>query len=149
MFCCTFYFFLVQSWEIRTLLRICSFLLGCSFYWHTVACSNLLQSFVLLWCNVFFFISNFTDLHPLPFFLDESGLLLLFSRSVVSGSLQPMDCNTPGLLKLMSIELVIPPNHLILCHSLLLQPPIFPSIRVSSSRHIAKVLELQLQHQSF
>ena len=37
-----------------------------------------------------------------------------------------------SLLKLMSIELVMPSNHLILCHPLLL-PPIFPSIRVFSS----------------
>ena len=36
-------------------------------------------------------------------------------------------------LKLMSIELVMPSNHLILCHSLLLLPPIFPSIRVFSN----------------
>ena len=38
-----------------------------------------------------------------------------------------------SLLKLISIELVMPPNHLILCHPLLLLPPVFPSIRVSSS----------------
>ena len=45
-----------------------------------------------------------------------------------------------GLLKLVSIELVIPSNHLILCHPLLLLPSIFPSIRVFSSEltlHIA------------
>ena len=41
-----------------------------------------------------------------------------------------MDCSTPCLLKLMSIELVMPSNHLILCHPLLLPPSIFPSIRV-------------------
>ena len=35
-----------------------------------------------------------------------------------------------SLLKLMSIESVIPSNHLILCHPLLLLPSIFPSIRV-------------------
>ena len=45
-------------------------------------------------------------------------------------------------------------NHLILCHPLLLLPSVFPSIRVlfkwvSSSHQVAKVLELQLQHQSF
>ena len=40
--------------------------------------------------------------------------------------------NSPSLPKLMSIESVIPSNHLILCHPLLL-PPIFPSIRVFSS----------------
>ena len=38
-----------------------------------------------------------------------------------------------SLLKLMSVELVMPPNHLILCHPLLLLPSIFPSIRVFSS----------------
>ena len=35
-----------------------------------------------------------------------------------------------SLLKLMSIELVTPSNHLILCHPLLLLPSVFPSIRV-------------------
>ena len=38
-----------------------------------------------------------------------------------------------SLLKLMSIELMMPPNHLILCCPLLLLPSIFPSIRVFSS----------------
>ena len=37
-----------------------------------------------------------------------------------------------SLLKLMSIESVMPSNHLILCHPLLLVPSIFPSIRVFS-----------------
>ena len=59
--------------------------------------------------------------------------------------------NSWSLLKLMSIESVMPSNHLILCHPLLLLPSIFPSIRVfskvRSSHHVAKVLELQ--HQSF
>ena len=52
-----------------------------------------------------------------------------------------MDCSTPGfpvlhnswsLLKLMSIELVVPSNHLILCCPLLFLPSIFPSIRIFS-----------------
>ena len=38
-----------------------------------------------------------------------------------------------SLLKLMSIELVMPSNHLILCHPLLLPPSMFPSIRVFSN----------------
>ena len=38
-------------------------------------------------------------------------------------------CNSQSLVKLMSIESVMPSNHLILCHSLLLMPSIFPSIR--------------------
>ena len=41
--------------------------------------------------------------------------------------------NSWSLLKLMSIELVMPSNHLILCHPFLLLPSIFPSIRVFSS----------------
>ena len=59
--------------------------------------------------------------------------------------------NSRSLPKLMSIESVMPSNHLILCHPLLLLPSIFPSIRVFSNESIlfAKVLEFQLQHQSF
>ena len=49
----------------------------------------------------------------------------------------------------MPIESVTPSNHLILCCPLLLLPPIPPSIRVNSSHEVAKVLEFQLQHQSF
>ena len=41
--------------------------------------------------------------------------------------------NSWSLPKLMSIESVMPSNHLILCHPLLLLPPILPSIRVSSN----------------
>ena len=73
-------------------------------------------------------------------------LLLLFSHSVVSNSLGPYGL-MPGqacqaslsftiswiLLKLMSIESMIPSNHLLLCCSLLLLPSIFPSIRVFSN----------------
>ena len=38
--------------------------------------------------------------------------------------------NSQSLLKLTSLKSVIPSNHLILCHPLLLLPSIFPSIRV-------------------
>ena len=41
--------------------------------------------------------------------------------------------NSQSLLRLMSIELVMPSNHLVLCHPLLLVPSIFPSIRVFSN----------------
>ena len=41
--------------------------------------------------------------------------------------------NTWSLLKLMSIELVMPSNHLILCHPLLFPPSIFPSIKMFSN----------------
>ena len=44
--------------------------------------------------------------------------------------------NSWSLLKLMSIELVMPSNHLILCHPLLLLPSIFPSVRVFSNESV-------------
>ena len=60
----------------------------------------------------------------------------------------PMDCSTPGLsvhhqlwslLKLMSIESVMPSNHLILCRPLLLLPSIFLSIRVSTNESVLRI----------
>ena len=53
-----------------------------------------------------------------------------------------------SLLKFMYINLVLPSNHLILCHPLALLPSTFPSIRVGSYHQVAKELELQLQCQS-
>ena len=44
-----------------------------------------------------------------------------------------------SLLKLMCIELVMPPDHLILCHPLLLLPSIFPSIRVFSNESALRI----------
>ena len=88
-----------------------------------------------------------------------------FSRSVVSSSLRPHGMqkhqaslsitNFCRLLKLLSIESVMPSNNLILCHPLLLQPSIFPSIRVFSNELVLHIrwpkylLEFRLQHQSY
>ena len=47
--------------------------------------------------------------------------------------------NSQSLHKLMSIESVMPSNHLILSHSLLLPPSIFPSIRVFSSESALRI----------
>ena len=47
--------------------------------------------------------------------------------------------NSRSLLKLMSIESVMPSNHLILCHPLLLLPSIFPSIRVFSNESVLHI----------
>ena len=44
-----------------------------------------------------------------------------------------------SLLKLISIESVMPSNHLILCHPLLLPPSIFPSIRVFSKKSVLHI----------
>ena len=47
--------------------------------------------------------------------------------------------NSWSLLKLMSIESVMPTNHLILCHSLLLMPSIFPRMRVFSKESVLRI----------
>ena len=47
--------------------------------------------------------------------------------------------NSQSLLKLMPIESVMPSNHLILCHPLLLLPSIFPSIRIFSSESVLRI----------
>ena len=76
---------------------------------------------------------------------------------------KPMNCSMPGLpvhhkvlefTELMSIESVMPSNQIILCHPLFLLPSnlsqhqgLFKS--VSSLHQVARILEFQLQHQSF
>ena len=70
-----------------------------------------------------------------------------FSHSVVSTSLRPHGLqhtslsitNSRSLLKPMSIESVMPFNHLILCRPLLLPPSIFPSIRVFSNDSFLRI----------
>ena len=71
-----------------------------------------------------------------------------FSHSVVSDSLQPHEPQharppcpspTPSPPKRMSIELVMPSSHLILCHPLLLLPSIIPSIRVFSNESVLHI----------
>ena len=60
---------------------------------------------------------------------------------------EPTGCSTPGFpvhhqlreLKLVSIESVMPFNHLILCHPLLFPPSIFPSIRVFSNESVLRI----------
>ena len=54
-----------------------------------------------------------------------------------------------SLLKLMSIESVMPSNHLILCHLLLLLPSIFPSIRVFSNEFVLHIRRLNYWSFSF
>ena len=57
--------------------------------------------------------------------------------------------NSQSLLKLMSIKLVMPPNHFKLCRPLLLLPSIFPSIRVFSSESVLCIRWLNYWSLSF
>ena len=70
---------------------------------------------------------------------------VLFSHSFMSDSVSPWTAarqaslfitNSQSLLKLMSIESVVPSNHIILCHPLLLLPSVFPSIKIFSNESV-------------
>ena len=79
----------------------------------------------------------------------QSGRSVQFSCSVVSGffttpwttahQASRSITNSQSLLKLLSIESVMPSNHLTLCHPLLLLPSIFPSIRVFSNKSALRI----------
>ena len=78
-----------------------------------------------------------------------------FSHSVMSDSATPWTAahqtslstaNSQSSLKLMSIESVMPSNHLILCCHLLLPPSIFPSIRVFSNESVLCIRSDQISH---
>ena len=75
-------------------------------------------------------------------------MLLLFSHLVVSDSVTPRTAthqaslsitHSWSLLKLMSVELVMPTNHLIVCCPLLFLPSILPSIRVFSKESVQSI----------
>ena len=57
--------------------------------------------------------------------------------------------NSQILLKLMYIKLVMPSNHLILCHPLILLPSIFPSIRVCPNESLLHIRWPEFSHWSF
>ena len=105
-----------------------------------------------------------SDIHPISFLVGSLSHFLISSKFKISSPksglnkdqfssvaqscptlCNPMDCSMPGfpvhhqiwsLLKIMCIELVMPSNHLILCHPLPLLSSIFPSIRVFSNESV-------------
>ena len=97
-------------------------MIGAYNYWQPINCFNRI---ILLW-------------HQLPIVIVQS-----FSRVQLFGTPWTVARQASlsftiswSLLKLMSIKSVIPSNHLILCHPLLLLPSIFPSIRVFSNESV-------------
>ena len=111
-------------------------------------------------CRDSFFLTAVQLTYSVVFISAAQKMIQLFTRTVIlytythtflcccsvakSGPTMrdPLHCSVPGflvlyslleLLKLMSVELVMPSNLLILCRSLLLLPPIFPSIRIFSN----------------
>ena len=116
----------------------------CVYYNKIVSNGTILICITTLSPNSHFFSYSFMCIcFPLPHPHTSDGEKGSVQFSSVTQSYpilcNPTDCSTPGLLaiansqsllKLMSIELVMPSNHLILCSLLLLLPSIFPSIRV-------------------
>ena len=97
------------SWK-----RVYGTCLEASFAWHThYFCFSSVQSL----SHVQLFVTPWTAAH-------QASMSITNSRS---------------LLKLRSIKSMIPSNHLILCHPLLLLPPIPPSIRVFSNESLLRI----------
>ena len=95
---------------------------------------------------------NLTLAYKAKAFLKSILIFIRYQFSSVAQShptlCDPMNHSTPGLpvyhqlpelTKLMSIESVMPSNHLILCRPLLLLPSVFPSIRVFSSESALRI----------
>ena len=105
---------------------------------------------------------NDIKISVLKFYLGQMQIRQLsvqFSHSVMSDSLRPHELqharaslsitNSRSLLKLMSMESVMPSSHLILCRPLLLLPSIFPSIRVFSNESTLHIRWPKYQSFSF
>ena len=84
---------------------------------------------MFIYINITFF-SSVQSLSPVRLFSTPWTAARQASLSITSSR---------NLLKLMSIEPVMPSNHLIVCHPLLLPPSIFPSIRVFSSESVLHI----------
>ena len=98
------------------------------------------SSWVLLFLhNLFHQFSSVQSLSHVQLFVTPWSAAFQASLSIT---------NSRSLLKLMSVESVIPSKHLILCRPLLLPPSIFPSIRVFSNESTIHIM-FQSQHQSF
>ena len=152
---CAFYFQFILSLNLK-----------CIYYKEHKIGSWLLLLFLTIWQSLLFqclFMFN-----VMIGVVQHTFAILLFVSYIVAVQLlswvqlfatqwaaaQPSFTISLSLLGLMSVESVMPSNHLILCCPLLLPPSIFPQIRVFSQwvgswHQMAKVLELQLQHQSF
>ena len=81
-------------------------------------------------------------------YIDDQFSSVQFSRSVMSDFVTPWNAalqaslsitSSWNLLKLMSIESVMPSNHLILCRPFLLLPSVFPSIKVFSNESVLHI----------
>ena len=88
---------------------------------------------LLMQCNINLFYSCFcscSSLSPVWLFVTPWTAAVQATLSIINSQILP---------KLMSIESMMPSNHLILCHPLLFLPSIFPSIRVFSNESVLSI----------
>ena len=108
---------------------------GVARLWEALwVCTVLHQASIL--CNS----SAWHSSWPLLSSVQSLGRVWLFVTPwTAARQASPSITNSWSLLKLMSIKSVMPSNHLILCHPLLLPPSIFPSIRVFSNESVPRI----------
>ena len=95
-------------------------------HWHKSLCS-------LLWPHGGCFITSYPSVQSL-------SCVWLFATPLTAACQDSLSITiSQSLLKLMSIESVMPSKHLILCHPLLLLPSVFPSIRVFSNESVLHI----------
>ena len=92
--------------------------------------AHIQQSYIYIYIYMYVYISSVQSLSRVQLFGTPWTAACQASLSIN---------NFWSLLKLMSIESVMPSNHLILCRPLLLLPSIFPSIRVFSSESVLRI----------
>ena len=108
---------------------------------HTLSIISLLLSFYISITNITCkpeTWSTFLD-HTLSSVQSLGRVWLFVTQWTAARLASPSITNSQSLLKLMSIKLVMPSNHLIFCHPLLLLPSIFPNIRVFSSESVSHI----------
>ena len=115
--------------------------ISCHFYWkenfvHTYSCMNLPTKGLnpgLPHCRqILYRLSH--QRNPCMFSVQPLSHVPLFVTPWIAAHQDSLSItNSWSLLKLMSIESMMPSNHLIFCHLLLLSPSIFPSIKVFST----------------
>ena len=109
---------MLKIYPLTIALAECHQLKICSYFFY----------FFFLPCGISVQFSSFAQLCPT--LCDAMDLACHASLSIT---------NSQSLLKLISIESVMPSNHLVFCHHLLLLPSIFPSIRVFSKESVLHI----------
>ena len=105
-------------------------------YLRIIHMINLIFKTFILYTNIYFVVLQFLQFSSIQ---SLSCVWLFVTPWTAACQASLFITNSWSLLKLMSIESVMPSNHLILCHPLLLPPSIFPNIRVFSNESVLRI----------